>query len=117
LPLLSHEIVDLSWRIPVSMKVKNNVSKWALRQVLYKYVPQKLIDRPKMGFSVPVAQWLRSDLNEWAGDLFATADNSGVLQMGPIKEAWGEHINGKRDHSHRLWTVLMFLAWADNRKR
>lgn len=117
LPLLSHEVVDLAWRIPVSMKVKNNVSKWALRQVLYRYVPQEMIDRPKMGFSVPVASWLRSDIKEWAEDLLATLDTSGggALQKEPVLKAWNEHISGRRDHSHRLWTVLMFLSWANSR--
>ncbi len=116
LPLLSHEVVDLAWRIPVSMKVKNNVSKWALRQVLYKYVPQKMIDRPKMGFSVPVAKWLRDDLKDWAGDLICGIDMAdGLLDKKPIERAWLEHVSGKRDHSHRLWTVLMYLSWIQQR--
>ena len=116
LPLLNHEVVDLAWRIPVSMKVKNNVSKWVLRQVLYKYVPPKMIDRPKMGFSVPVAQWLRGDLKVWAEDLLGVLDSdSCVLQKKNIQKAWDEHISGKYDHSHRLWTVLMFLSWASSR--
>jgi len=117
LPLLSHEIVDLSWRLPVSMKVKNNVSKWALRQVLYQYVPHKLIDRPKMGFSVPIDQWLRGDLKEWAHDMLGTINSSGkgILMEKPVWQAWNEHINGLRDHSHRLWTVLMFLSWVHSR--
>jgi asparagine synthase (glutamine-hydrolysing) len=117
LPLLSHEIVDLSWRLPVSMKVKNNVSKQALRQVLYQYVPHELIDRPKMGFSVPIDQWLRGDLKEWAHDLLGTMNSSGkgILMEKPVWQAWNEHINGLRDHSHRLWTVLMFLSWAHSR--
>ena len=116
LPILSHEVVDLAWRIPVSMKVKNNVSKWALRKVLYKYVPQEMIDRPKMGFSVPVAKWLRGELKEWAEDLLATIDMSGgILQKQVIQKAWDDHISGKRDNSHRLWTVLMYISWSENR--
>ena len=116
LPLLSHEVVDLAWRIPVAMKVKNNVSKWALRKVLYRYVPQEMIDRPKMGFSVPVARWLRSDLKEWAEDLLASMDSDGgMLQKKIIETTWREHISGKRDHSHRLWTVLMYLSWQQGR--
>ncbi len=112
LPLLSHEVVDLAWRIPVSMKVKNNISKYILREVLYKYVPQEMIDRPKMGFSVPVAKWLRCELREWAEDLLFSADiNGGVLEKLPIQKVWNEHVSGKRDHSHRLWAVLMFLSW------
>lgn len=118
LPLLSHEMIELAWRIPVSMKVKNNVSKWALREVLYKYVPREMIDRPKMGFSVPVASWLRGELRGWAEDLLSTINTSGggVLAERPIMSVWEEHISGKRDHSHRLWTVLMFLSWANHRR-
>lgn len=118
LPLLSHEVVDFSWRIPVGMKVRNNISKWALREVLYRYVPQKLIDRPKMGFSVPVADWLRGELREWAEDLLNTLDSSKgcVLKKEPILKIWHEHQNGRYDHSHRLWTVLMFLSWAKQRE-
>ena len=116
LPLLSHEVVELAWRIPVSMKVKNNVSKWALRQVLYKYVPRQMIDRPKMGFSVPVAAWLRTDLKTWAEDLLnSIAAKDGILQKDVILKAWHEHISGKRDHSHRLWAVLMYLSWENAR--
>lgn len=117
LPLLSRDVVDLSWRIPTSMKVRNNTSKWALREVLYKYVPQEMIDRPKMGFSVPVARWLRGELKEWAGDLLSNADlhSGSTLQKNLIQKAWTEHASGKRDHSHRLWTVLMYLSWRNSR--
>jgi len=117
LPLLSHEMVELSWRIPLSMKVRNGTSKWALRQVLYKYVPPELIDRPKMGFSVPVDRWLRGELRGWAEDLLDTIETSGggVLRGEPVRKAYKEHLGGVRDHSHRLWTVLMFLSWANGR--
>jgi len=119
LPLLSHEIVDLSWRIPVSMKVRNKTSKWALRQVLYKYVPPELIERPKMGFSVPIDRWLRGELRDWAEDLLTTIDHAayGLLKKEPILKIWNEHISGRRDHSHRLWTVLMFLSWNHHRNK
>ncbi len=116
LPLLSHEVIDFAWRIPVGMKVKNDVSKWALREVLYKYVPQEMIDRPKMGFSVPVAKWLRHDLKDWAGDMFSSIEaGSEFLRKETIQKTWLEHTSGKNDHSHRLWTVLMFLAWMQQR--
>lgn len=117
LPLLSHEVVELAWRIPTSMKFKNNISKWALREVLYKYVPKEMVDRPKMGFSVPVAKWLRGELKEWAEDLLATIDTSSgsMLQKKIVQKVWAEHVSGKRDHSHRLWTILMYLSWSENR--
>ncbi|MDX2502918.1 MAG: asparagine synthase (glutamine-hydrolyzing) [Gammaproteobacteria bacterium] len=119
LPLLDHQIVELSWRMPLSMKIKDNQSKWALRQVLYRHVPKELIERPKMGFSVPIDQWLRGELKGWATSLLDTIDDAadGMLSKQPILKIWNEHISGRRDHSHRLWTVLMFLAWADKRSR
>lgn len=119
LPLLSHELFEMSWRIPVSMKVRDNTSKWILRQVLYKYVPRNLIERPKMGFSVPVAQWLRSDLKTWADNLLGLIGTNGYefLRKEPIISTWHEHLSGRRDHSQRLWTILMLLAWKQERTR
>jgi len=113
LPLLSHELVELSWRIPLSLKIRENTSKWILRQVLYKHIPHELVDRMKMGFSVPVAGWLRKELREWAEDLLGVIGNGdgGWLAAKPIRQAWNDHLAGKRDNSQRLWTVLMLLAW------
>lgn len=117
LPLLNHELIELAWSIPVSMKVKNNQSKWILRQVLAQYVPDSLIDRPKMGFSVPIASWLRNELKEWAGDLIHSTKSNQHLNYKPILKAWNEHQQGTQDHSHQLWTVLMFLSWEFNSNR
>ena len=117
LPLLSHELLELSWRIPVSMKIRQNASKWILRQVLYKSVPRNLIERPKMGFSVPVAQWLRGDLRAWTEDMLGLIGTNGYEFLGeePIRSAWKEHLSGKRDRSQRLWTILMLLSWNEAR--
>ena len=117
LPLLSHKVVELAWRIPVGMKVRGDISKWVLRQVLLKYVPHNLIERPKMGFSVPVAQWLREDLREWAEDLLGLLQNDkfAFLDKKPIHSAWGQHLAGTCDHSQRLWTILMLLSWMERR--
>lgn len=115
LPLLSHEMIELSWRIPLAMKVKNGDSKWLLKQVLFKYVPSQLVERPKMGFSVPIASWLRNELREWASDLLtseALKDNR-VLNQKQIYKTWSEHLSGRRDHALKLWAVLMFLSWND----
>ena len=119
LPLLSHEIAEFAWRLPLAMRIRGQTTKWALRQVLYRYVPQALIDRPKMGFSVPVGDWLRSDLKEWAEDLLGSEDLrcGELLNPQPILQAWNEHMGRTRDHSHRLWAVLMFLAWAQMNRR
>ncbi|MBI1425216.1 MAG: asparagine synthase (glutamine-hydrolyzing) [Gammaproteobacteria bacterium] len=116
LPLLSHDIVELAWRMPTEMKVHRNISKWVLRNVLYKYVPEKMVNRPKMGFSVPIAQWLRNDLKEWADDHFSALNNHDLLHAKPILQAWATHKSGKADHAHKLWTILMFLAWQQERK-
>lgn len=119
LPLLSHEVVELAWRIPSHMKAHNNINKWVLRNVLYKYVPAEYIDRPKMGFSVPIAKWLRYDLREWAEDHFTDLKTNvpEYLNSEHIDNTWNQHISGKYDHSHRLWTTLTYLAWIKDRKK
>lgn len=117
LPLLNHELIELAWKIPVSMKVRDNKSKWILRQVLAQYVPDNLIDRPKMGFSVPIASWLRNELKEWAGDLIHSLKTNEHLNYKPIIKVWDEHQKEIKDHSHQLWTVLMFLSWQQNKNR
>lgn len=112
LPLLDHRIAEFSWRCPAPMRQRDNQSKWLLRQVLYRYVPKNLIERPKMGFSVPVAQWLRGPLSTWAADLIhSDALAACGLAAAPIQRAWHEHSSGSKDNAHKLWTVLMLLAW------
>lgn len=115
LPLLSHEMVEFSWRVPRSMKVRGGDSKWLLRDVLFKYVPRELIERPKMGFSVPVANWLRNDLFEWSSDLLFSKklNDHEYLNANVIQHAWEQHLRGERDHSLKLWSILMFLSWDD----
>ncbi len=113
LPILSHEIVELSWRLPLSMKIRDEDTKWALRKVLDKYVPRSLTDRPKVGFSVPINQWLRHDLKEWGSSLLdsVAAASNGLLLEDVVRQCWDDHILGKRDNSHKLWSVLMLLDW------
>lgn len=116
LPLLSHEIVELAWRIPAEMKVNNGVSKQILRNILFKSVPKDMIERPKMGFSVPVARWLRDDLNAWAGDmLHSQLLRDSHLDSNQVLQAWHQHQKGTHDRSSRLWTVLMYLGWLQQR--
>lgn len=112
-PLLDHTIVEYAWRIPLSMKIREGKGKWILRELLYRYVPQHLIDRPKMGFGVPIDAWLRGPLKVWAADLLAqeTLARQRYLDPDIIWKAWNEHQSGKTDHSHKLWGVLMFQAW------
>lgn len=114
-PFLDHRVAELAWRLPLDMKIRNGQGKWALRQVLYKYVPKELIDRPKAGFGVPVGQWLRGPLREWAEELLKTErlQLDGYFYPEPIRMKWQEHLSGKFDHTASIWTVLMFQSWLD----
>ena len=118
-PLLDHRVVEFAWRLPRSMKIRNGESKWLLRQVLYKHVPRNLIERPKMGFGVPIDHWLRAELRDWAEDLLdeGRLRREGFLNPEPIRQKWNEHLSGRRNWQHQLWTVLMFQAWLDNGRR
>lgn len=112
-PLLNHRVVEAAWRLPPALKLRRGTSKWALRQILYRHVPRALIERPKQGFSVPLAAWLRGPLKEWAEDLLspsALAD-TGWLEPGPIVARWHQHRAGRKDWSQALWAVLMFQCW------
>ena len=113
LPLLDHRVVELALQLPARRKVVRGSSKWPLRQVLDRYVPTGLVDRPKMGFSVPVAAWLRGELRDWAEELLSPNElqQSGMFLDTTVRATWEQHISGRRDHSMKLWTVLMFQAW------
>jgi len=115
-PFLDHRIGELAWRLPLEMKIRKNDTKWILRQILYKYVPRELVERPKAGFSVPIGQWLRGPLREWADELLSEkrllAD--GYFRPDLIRRCWAQHLEGRRDNVNALWTVLMFQAWLDN---
>ena len=112
-PFLDHRLVELAWRLPTSMKVRNGQGKWLLRRVLEKYVPRELIDRPKAGFSLPIHDWLRGPLKDWAESLLSESSlvGSDVLNPKPVRERWSEHLSGSRNWQHQLWCVLMFREW------
>lgn len=114
-PLLDRRIVEFAWRLPLSMKIRNGQGKWLLRRVLYKYVPRELIERPKMGFGIPLDIWLRGPLKEWAEALLGEARlrREGYFNPEPIRAKWLEHLSGRHNWSYHLWDVLMFQAWHE----
>jgi len=114
-PFLDHRVAQVAWRLPMSMKIRGGTSKWALRQILYKYVPRELIERPKAGFAMPIGQWLRGPLRAWAEELLHPdrLGREGYLRPEPINRLWQQHLSGRYDHTTKLWTVLMWQAWLE----
>ena len=117
-PFLDHRVVEYMWQIPQSLKLRNGQSKWILRQILYQYVPKKLIERPKMGFGVPIDSWLRGPLRDWAENLLneTRLQQEGYLNPDQIRIKWTEHLSGKRNWQYQLWDILMFQLWLENNK-
>ncbi len=115
-PMLDHRVVELAWRLPLSMKIRDGRGKWVLREVLYRHVPRELIERPKKGFSIPLGEWLRGPLREWAEALLdeSRMRKEGFFNTDPVRRAWQQHLEGRVDYSTRLWGVLMFQAWLEN---
>ena len=112
-PLLDHRVVEFSWRIPRRHLIRDGLSKWPLRQVLYRHVPKTLIDRPKMGFGIPLAEWLRGPLRDWGESLLSEQRlrEGGFFDANLVRRTWAEHLSGAHNHQYLLWNVLMFEAW------
>ncbi|MGH8549276.1 MAG: asparagine synthase (glutamine-hydrolyzing) [Methylococcales bacterium] len=114
-PLLDHRIVELAFALPLRALVRNGAGKWILRRVLDRYVPSSLIERPKAGFSIPLGEWLKGPLRDWANDLLApeTLASQGFLDGNKVARMWSQHLAGSFDRSLLLWNVLIFQAWLD----
>lgn len=114
-PFLDHRVVEFAMHLPLEYKLKDGQTKWLLRQILYRHVPRELIERPKMGFGIPLHEWLRGPLREWAEALLGEARlrNDGYLNAAFVRKTWTEHLGGKRNRTSQLWTVLMFQAWLE----
>lgn len=114
-PFLDHRIYEFAWKLPMHMMVRDGQGKWLLRQLLYRYVPRELIERPKVGFAVPIGIWLRGPLKDWAADLLEPArlNHEGYLDAVRVKKMWDEHQRGRRNWQYPLWCVLMFQAWLE----
>ena len=111
-PLLDHRVVEFAWALPRHLRVRNGETKWLLRRVLDRYVPRHLVTRPKAGFAIPLASWLRGPLRDWAEDLLEPQRlGGGVLDATAVRKLWSEHVHGGRDRAYALWTILMFEAW------
>lgn len=114
-PLLDPALVEFAWRLPHHLELRDGTGKWLLRQVLYRHVPRPLIDRPKAGFDIPVGQWIKSDLRDWAENLLdeKRMKEQGLFETHVIRQIWQDHLSGRRDNTQKLWTLLMFQQWME----
>ena len=114
-PILDHRIVEFAARLPMSMKIQNNQGKIILRNILYKYLPRDLINQQKKGFGIPIGQWIRGPLRDWAESLLnkKRLNEEGFFNPEPIRKKFEEHISGKENWEFHIWSVLMFQAWLE----
>jgi asparagine synthase (glutamine-hydrolysing) len=111
--MLDHRVLEFAWRLPNDLKVRRGGGKWILRQLLRRFLPESLVERPKQGFDVPVGTWLRGPLRAWASDLIADLQRTGdeIVDARGVEACWRSHLAGGQDHSRELWPALMFQAW------
>jgi asparagine synthase (glutamine-hydrolysing) len=112
-PYLDNDAVELAWRLPIKARIHEGVGKWPLRQVLKRYVPKELFERPKSGFGIPIGAWLRGPLRSWAEDMLSekSLSNDGFFESAVVRRQWAEHLSGRFNRQYSLWSVLMFQAW------
>jgi len=117
-PFLDHNIIELAWSLPLSMKYRDGQTKWLLRQVLYQYVPKQLIERPKAGFGIPLGEWLRGSLKDWAEGLLdeTRMQKEGFFNVSFVRRLWQDHLSGRYNRQTLLWNVLMFQAWLEGER-
>ena len=116
MPFLNHKVVEFAFSLPNEYKIRDGISKWPLRQVLYKHVPQALIERPKRGFGVPLNKWLRGELKDWAHNLLdpVKLKQQGYFNVALVQQKWLSHLAGKENNGYYLWDVLMFQQWLES---
>jgi len=114
-PFLDHKVVEFARRLPLGLKLRGGKGKWIVRQALKRHVPEGLFDRPKMGFGVPIEEWLRGDLKDWGASLLTKSrlQQQGYLEAAPVLKKWNEHQKSVNNWDAQLWAVLMFEAWVD----
>lgn len=115
-PFMDHRVIEFAWSLPVEMKIRGGLGKWLLRQVLHRYVPRELIERPKMGFCVPIGEWLRGPLRDWVETLLdeGRLRREGIFDPAPIRRKWDEHLRRRSDGHHHIWDILMFQGWLES---
>jgi asparagine synthase (glutamine-hydrolysing) len=112
-PLLDQRVAEFSWRLPRALKLRDGAGKWILRQVLYRHLPREVVERPKMGFSVPIDDWLRGPLRSWGADILSPDGlrRRGLIDPAPVARAWNALQGGQQAAGPALWAVLMFESW------
>jgi asparagine synthase (glutamine-hydrolysing) len=122
-PFLDHRMVEFAWQLPLDYKIRREngatTTKWVLRELLFKYVPRELVERPKQGFGIPIGVWLRGPLRDWAESLLGAGrlKSEGYFDTATVRRKWCEHLSGRKNWEHQLWCVLMFQAWLDERAK